>query len=76
MRVLNRGDRRSPQAMQDQADIVSMKHGNQAAYIRARLRRDAPEVADALERGEFKSARKDESRGSNATSKDRGSCHP
>jgi len=51
------GDRRSPQAMQDQADIVNLKGGNQAAYIRARLRRDAPEVADALERGEFKSAR-------------------
>ena len=62
--------------MQDQVDIVNLKGGNQATYIRARLRRDAPEVADALERGEFKSARKDESRGSNATSKDRGNCHP
>jgi hypothetical protein len=34
-----------------------MKHGNQAAYLQARLRRDAPEVADALERGEFPSVR-------------------
>jgi len=28
-----------------------------AAYLVARLRRDAPEVADALKRGEIKSAR-------------------
>jgi hypothetical protein len=51
------GDRRSPQAKENQADIVSMKHGNQAAYLQARLRRDAPEVADALERGEHHSVR-------------------
>ena len=51
------GDRRSPQAREDQADIVSMKHGNQAAYLQARLRRDEPKIADALERGEFRSAR-------------------
>ena len=52
------GDRRSPQAMQDQGDIIPLKHrSTSAAYLQARLRRDAPEVADALERGEFKSAR-------------------
>lgn len=51
------GDRRSAQVRKDQADIISLKHGTQSAYLQARLRRDAPEVADALERGEFKSAR-------------------
>jgi len=51
------GDRRSTQAKGDQPDIVSLKHGNQAAYLKARLRRDAPELADALDRGEIKSAR-------------------
>jgi hypothetical protein len=36
----------------------TLKRGsNSAAYLQARLRRDAPEVADALERGEIKSAR-------------------
>ena len=52
------GDRRSAKAMQDQGDIIPLKHrSTSAAYLQARLRRDAPEVADALERGEFKSAR-------------------
>lgn len=31
--------------------------GNSAEYIKARLRRDHPEIAEALERGEFRSAR-------------------
>ena len=44
--------------MQDQGDIVPLKHrSNSATYLQARLRRDAPEVAVALERGEFKSAK-------------------
>jgi len=51
------GDRRSPQAMQDQPSNRSLKYGENAAYLQARLRRDAPEVAVALERGEFKSAK-------------------
>jgi len=51
------GDRRSTQAKEDQGDIVTLKRGNQAAYLQARLRRDAPEVADALERGEHRSVR-------------------
>ena len=52
------GDRRSPQAMQDQGDNGTLKRGsNSATYLLRRLRRDAPDVADALERGEFKSAR-------------------
>jgi len=33
------------------------QHGNRADYLEARLRRDAPEVADALERGEHRSVR-------------------
>jgi hypothetical protein len=52
------GDRRSAQAREDQGDNGTLKRGsNSAAYLQARLRRDAPEVADALERGEIKSAR-------------------
>ena len=51
------GDRRSPQAMQDQGTGSTLKRGGNPAYLQARLRRDAPEVAVALERGEFKSAR-------------------
>ncbi len=51
------GDRRSPQAREDQGSIVTLKRGNRAAYLQARLRRDAPEVADALERGEHRSVR-------------------
>lgn len=42
---------------QDQASDRSLKHGETAAYIRARLQRDHPELAEALERGEFRSAR-------------------
>jgi len=35
-----------------------LKHrSNSAAYLKARLRRDAPELADALNRGEIKSVR-------------------
>jgi hypothetical protein len=37
--------------------LKTLKRGDNAAYLQARLRRDAPEVADALERGEIKSAR-------------------
>ena len=50
------GDRRSEQAV-DQANNVSLKHGNDADYLKARLRRDHPEIADQLEQGEFRSAR-------------------
>jgi hypothetical protein len=39
-------------------DHITLKRGTTgAAYLQARLRRDAPEVAEALERGEIKSAR-------------------
>jgi hypothetical protein len=51
------GDRRSAEAREDQASDRSMKHGENAAYIRARLHRDHPEVAAALDRGEYRSAR-------------------
>jgi len=52
------GDRRSVQARENQGDIVPLKHrSNSAAYLKARLRRDAPELADALNRGEIKSVR-------------------
>ena len=52
------GDRRSVQAKGDQGDMITLKRGTTgAAYLQARLRRDAPELADALDRGEIKSAR-------------------
>jgi hypothetical protein len=52
------GDRRSEQAKQHQADNVSlMQHGNSAQYIKAKLKADHPEIAEQLERGEFRSAR-------------------
>lgn len=54
------GDRRSDEARkdrEDQVDIINLKGGTQAAYIRARLERDHPEIAEQLEQGEFKSAR-------------------
>lgn len=38
-------------------DNVTLKRGNEAAYIEARLRRDHPGIAEQLERGEYKSAR-------------------
>lgn len=52
------GDRRSKQAKQDQDDNVILKQqGNSAAYLKARLQRDHTEIAEALDRNEFKSAR-------------------
>jgi len=51
------GDRRSPQAKEDQGSDHNLEIGRGAAYLQARLRRDAPEVADALERGEHRSVR-------------------
>lgn len=52
------GDRRSGQAQQDQGDNIPLKHRSTSAdYIKARLRRDYPEIAEELERGEHRSAR-------------------
>lgn len=51
------GDRRSQQAQQDQGSNRTLKRGEGPDYIRARLRRDHPEIAEELERGEHRSAR-------------------
>jgi hypothetical protein len=51
------GDRRSEDAKQDQGSNRTLKRGEGADYTKARLRRDHPEIAERLERGEFKSAR-------------------
>lgn len=52
------GDRRSEQAQQDQGNKITLKRrGTDADYIKARLRRDHPEIAEELERGEHRSAR-------------------
>ena len=52
------GDRRSEQARQDQGDLITLKRGTTgAAYLKARLQRDHPEIAEALDRGKIKSAR-------------------
>lgn len=51
------GDRRSEQAREDQGADRTLKRGSESAdYIKARLRRDHPEIAEQLEAGEFKSA--------------------
>jgi len=51
------GDRRSAKAKEDQATAGRLKYGGNPDYLQARLRRDAPELANALDRGEIKSAR-------------------
>jgi hypothetical protein len=51
------GDRRSAKAKEDQGTCSTLKRGGNPDYLQARLRRDAPELADALDRGEIKSAR-------------------
>jgi len=52
------GDRRSEQAQQNQDDNIILKQqGTSADYVKARLRRDHPEIAEELERGEHRSAR-------------------
>jgi len=52
------GDRRSGQAQQNQGNNITLKRrGTDADYIKARLRRDHPEIAEELERGEHRSAR-------------------
>lgn len=48
------GDRR---CKEDQGSNRTLKRGETADYIKARLRRDHPEIAEQLEAGEFKSAR-------------------
>ena len=51
------GDRRSEQAQQDQGSETTLKQERGADYIKARLKRDHPEIAEELERGEHRSAR-------------------
>lgn len=52
------GDRRSEQAQQDQGDNVTLKkRGNNEDYIKARLKRDHPMIAEELEQGQHRSAR-------------------
>jgi len=52
------GDRRSEQVQQDQGDQITLKRGTTGAdYIKARLKRDHPEIAEELKRGEHRSAR-------------------
>lgn len=52
------GDRKSEEAQKDQGNNITLKRrGTDAEYIKARLRRDHPEIAEELERGEHRSAR-------------------
>lgn len=54
------GDRQSDnyRTSTNQADIISLnKHGTNAAYLSARLRRDHREIAERLSAGEFRSVR-------------------
>lgn len=50
----NGGDRRSKDF---QCYDVTLKRGNNVPYLRARLKRDAPETLAALDRGEYPSVR-------------------
>jgi hypothetical protein len=38
-------------------NVILKEKGNSAQYLTARLKRDAPDIAERLERGEFKSVR-------------------
>lgn len=38
-------------------DVTFSQKGNSAAYLAARIKRDAPEIAAAVERGEYRSMR-------------------
>jgi len=49
------GDRRSAQAKEDQGTTSTLKRGGNPDYLEARLRRDAPELIDALKCGKIKS---------------------
>lgn len=54
------GDRRSEEARkarEGQPTAGSLKYGGNPDYLKARLERDAPEIAAALARGEHRSAR-------------------
>jgi hypothetical protein len=51
------GDRRSEKAKADQVDNIKLKGGTQAAYVRALLARDHPEIKARLDAGEFRSVR-------------------
>jgi hypothetical protein len=54
----NGGDRRSAEA-KEQIDNVKLKTdgGNSVDYLAARIKRDRPDIAEAVERGEFPSIR-------------------
>ena len=51
------GDRRSERVKQDQGIAGTLKRGGNPGYLKARLHRDHPELAQALERGELRSVR-------------------
>jgi hypothetical protein len=51
----NGGDRRSDDFHPNNVSLKS--HGNSAEYIKARLKRDHPEIAEELEQGQHRSAR-------------------
>jgi len=51
------GDRRSEQAQQDQGSNATLKQERGAGYIKARLKRDHPKIAEELEQGQHRSAR-------------------
>jgi hypothetical protein len=54
----NGGDRRSAEA-KDQVDNIKLKHkgGTDPEYLAARIKRDHPDIAQAVERGEYRSMR-------------------
>jgi len=46
-----------PKKGEKKGSVRTFKRGDNATYIRARLQRDHPEIAESLDRGEFRSAR-------------------
>jgi hypothetical protein len=51
------GGARKEKSADEQADRVSLKHGNSSDYLAARLERDSPETLAAFHRGEHKSVK-------------------
>jgi hypothetical protein len=52
------GDRR-PRGSEGAGNVVTLvKRGNRATYLASRLKRDRPDIAEAVERGEYRSIRR------------------
>jgi hypothetical protein len=41
----------------EQGDVVTLERGNKSTYLAARIKCDRPDIAEAVERGEYQSFR-------------------